>query len=121
MKRPEKLKFRGSYDASGQPDRYFAAVPARDLDATDIALLTDEQIKDITGGPDPLYVDPAAKREPAKRTEDRAKPTAKRDRSAENARKRERGVPASPQPAAPARLDEQSERSAAVPVGATEP
>lgn len=56
--RAKSLYFTGTYDANGQPLEYFAAVPARDLDDSDIVALTDEQYADITGAPEgrkPLY------------------------------------------------------------------
>jgi hypothetical protein len=48
-----------------EPDRFFSGVPARDLEAADIANLTDEQLASITGTPpggDPLYTDPDARK-----------------------------------------------------------
>ncbi len=56
--RAKALYFTGSYDANGQPLEYFAAVPARDLDESDIGGLRDETYQDITGAPTgrkPLY------------------------------------------------------------------
>lgn len=109
MKRPERLKFKGGTDASGQPVRFFAAVPARDLGALDIAALTDEQIKDITGGDDPLYVDPDAERKPAAK-----KASAKRDD--DGAHKHEGRAVAKTAPAAPARLDDEPAPPVVVPL-----
>lgn len=57
MQRAHALKFKGKYDAAGQPDRYFAFAPARDLDARDIANLTDDEYREITGGDKPLYAE----------------------------------------------------------------
>ena len=58
-KRPERLQY------TGRHGEYFVGVPARDLDETDIAALSDAQIADITANNPttgkPLY------REPAKR------------------------------------------------------
>jgi len=58
MSRPTSLRY------TGNGSRWFPGVPVRDLDANDIAQLTDAQIADITG-PDPdtgvaLYEAPAA-------------------------------------------------------------
>ncbi len=48
QERADKLFFTGEFDANGQPLTYFAAVPARDLDESDIAALTDDQYRDVT-------------------------------------------------------------------------
>ena len=60
--RPQALKFKGKYitDADGNkhPDRHFQGVPARDLDALDIAGIGDdewEQVKANMKRDDPLY------------------------------------------------------------------
>lgn len=60
MARPTKLRFTSGYTTEGEPLRFFANIPARDLDEGDIAALDEAAIKNITGGPDPLYVDPDA-------------------------------------------------------------
>ncbi len=73
QERADKLFFTGEFDANGQPLTYFAAVPARDLDETDIAALTDDQYRDVTASklyqksrPSGRDTDaPAAKAEPA--------------------------------------------------------
>ena len=61
MARAKTLKFTGKYDASGQPDRWFTGIPARDLDVMEVKGLSDEEYANITGGDSPLYVDAAAK------------------------------------------------------------
>lgn len=64
--RPTKLIYQGkevvtATDEHGKPtavspDRFFHGVPARDLNEDDIARLSDEDLKDIMGGNEPLYV-----------------------------------------------------------------
>lgn len=67
MERPTRLLFRGSYQDYGngylEPDRHLPGIPARDLDASDIALLSDEQLADALAGADPLYRVPPAGRD----------------------------------------------------------
>lgn len=67
MSRPTALKFLGAYldfgDGRKQPDRWLANIPARDLDEADIAQLSDEQLANATGGPNPLYREVKAKTE----------------------------------------------------------
>lgn len=67
MARPTRLKYTGNLrevkDDAGnviriEADRYFGGVPARDLDDEDIAQLSDDELANILGGGDPLYVDP---------------------------------------------------------------
>jgi hypothetical protein len=68
MARPKALKYQGTMmvvsrkkdgtPRKEEPDRTFPGVPARDLDENDIRRLSDEQIADMTGGFEPLYVDP---------------------------------------------------------------
>lgn len=60
MARPKELKFKDRNDGNGY---YWPGVPKRDLNEADIAQLTDDQLKDITGGDNPLYVAPKAKAE----------------------------------------------------------
>lgn len=72
--RPKELKYQGTMlvvsrkkDGTPRrlvPDRTFNFAPARDLDENDIRRLSDEQIADMTGGLEPLYIDPSA---PAKK------------------------------------------------------
>lgn len=70
MAKPKKLKYQGTVvevthpdgQVRAEPDRYYPGVPARNLDEEDIAALSDDEIKDIMSGPDPLYVDPDAER-----------------------------------------------------------
>ena len=57
MQRAHALKFKGKYDAAGRPDRYFSFAPARDLDARDIANLSDGEYADLLGGDKPLYAE----------------------------------------------------------------
>lgn len=84
MARAKTLKFTGKYDASGQPDRWFTGIPARDLDVMEVKGLSDEEYANITGGDSPLYVDAAAKtaaKAPAtkpKATPSKAAPPAKK-------------------------------------------
>lgn len=56
MARAKALRFTGTYDASGQPDRWFSGIPARDLSPVEVTGLSDEEYANATGGPDPLYV-----------------------------------------------------------------
>lgn len=49
-KRADRLVYDG-----GEHGRYYSGVPARDLEAADIAQLSDEEYARITGGPDPVY------------------------------------------------------------------
>ena len=54
--RPSKLFYLGGI--SRDPGDYFDGVPRRDLDADDIAALSDERLAEITGSPPgqgPLY------------------------------------------------------------------
>lgn len=59
--RAGRLLYQGFGDRTGD---YFTGVPARDLEAGDIAELTDEQYADITGGPAPLYIEPVSQKPP---------------------------------------------------------
>jgi hypothetical protein len=82
MKRPERLLFKGKKGADGRPVAYYPGVPARNLEAADIARLSDEQIKDITAGEAPMYVAPEPKAPPKPKTApkkraSRPKPAAK--------------------------------------------
>lgn len=60
MARPKTLIYLGK--EGPRKGDWFTDVPARDLDANDIAALTDEQLANILGSPDnglgPLYVEP---------------------------------------------------------------
>ena len=78
MARAKTLRFTGKYDANGQPDRWFNGVPARDLDAAEVAALSDEEYANITGGPTPLYVapKPAPAKAPAQKAAPKPKPAA---------------------------------------------
>lgn len=68
MARAKALKFTGRYDASGQPDRWFSGIPARNLDAAEVKGLSDEEYANATGGADPLYVaDESTPKTPAPR------------------------------------------------------
>jgi pyruvate/2-oxoglutarate dehydrogenase complex dihydrolipoamide acyltransferase (E2) component len=64
MARPTRLTYTGQYLDFGrgqpEPDRHYQGVPARDLNEEDLAQFSDEDIKLIMGGDDPLYVDPDA-------------------------------------------------------------
>lgn len=57
--RPTALKFLGTYADYGngrmEPDRFLYGIPARDLDAGDILLLTDEDLLRIASVQPPLY------------------------------------------------------------------
>ena len=73
MARPRRLRWVGAVGPDGRPERWFAAVPARGLDADDIARLGPAVVAEITGGAEPLYVaddgeepEPAAKAGKAK-------------------------------------------------------
>jgi hypothetical protein len=61
MARPTRLKYTGQYLNFGhgqpEPDRHYQGVPARDLTEEDLAQFSDEDIKLIMGGTNPLYVD----------------------------------------------------------------
>ena len=57
MQRAHALKFKGTYDAAGRPDRYFPFAPARDLEARDIANLSDDEYAELLGGSKPLYAE----------------------------------------------------------------
>src|SRR5437016_7764481 len=72
MAKPTRLKYQGEVreikddkgDVIGlEPDRFYAGVPARDLDEADLAELSSDEVKHLTSGDDPLYVDPDAERE----------------------------------------------------------
>lgn len=76
--RPKRLLYQGTVwpvrDEHGEvidvkADRRFDGVPARDLDAEDIARLDDATLVNITGGPDPLYVEPAPDKKSGKDAE----------------------------------------------------
>jgi hypothetical protein len=80
MARPTKLKYVGRtepvFDEKGKqtgekPIDFYNGVPARDLKEEDLALLSDEDIKLIQSGENPLYVDP--EKEKAKKERERAK------------------------------------------------
>jgi hypothetical protein len=43
--KPERLFYVGGHDVRGNPMRFFGDIPARDLDADDLAGLTDEQVE----------------------------------------------------------------------------
>jgi hypothetical protein len=94
MARPTKLKYVGRtepiFDEKGKqtgekPVDFHNGVPARDLKEEDLALLSDDDIKLIQSGENPLYVDP--EKEKAKKERERAK-VAKQN--ADNVRARER-------------------------------
>jgi hypothetical protein len=94
MARPTKLKYVGRtepiFDEKGkqvgeQPAEFHNGVPARDLKEEDLALLSDDDIKLIQSGENPLYVDP--EKEKAKKERERAR-VAKQN--ADNVRARER-------------------------------
>lgn len=53
--RAKHLKFVGGYTAYGMPRRYYADIPARDLDEHDIARLSDEQYARALAGDRPVY------------------------------------------------------------------
>lgn len=67
MSKPTRLKYTGTVvelkDDDGnvigrKASAWFDGVPTRDLDEADIADLDVDTLKKITGGPNPLYVDP---------------------------------------------------------------
>lgn len=75
MAKPTRLRYTGHVrkitDDDGnvvavEADRFFAGVPARNLDEADIAQLDAATLKTIMGGSNPLYVDDSPEAEPAK-------------------------------------------------------
>lgn len=102
MARPTKLKYVGRtepiFDEKGKqtgekPVDFHNGVPARDLKEEDLALLSDEDIKLIQSGENPIYVDP--EKEKAKKERERAR-VAKQN--ADNVRARERKANKTPPP-----------------------
>lgn len=86
MARPKTLHYTGKI-ANGQPDRFFFGVPARDLDESDIAQLSDEQVRDIQKAPkdgSALYVAHAEKKLAPKKSAPAKKATVSHVRSATN-------------------------------------
>lgn len=79
--RPKRLKYTGQMipvwnaDQTAvigeQPYEHFPGIPARDMDAADVAALSDEQMETVrlnAAGPSPIYLDPDDKADPRNMT-----------------------------------------------------